>query len=166
MTVLVIGGALLSISENFARLFGFLEALLRILVVGIAVGVILHRKAAIGLLDLYFRRRLGYVEYLVVVTFGHALISQTLETPILTARPRRYSWRVRGFTRTRRKVARSACKVRSLYEALRSLSLTSSNSASTTSSRPAVPCAPAPAAPAPAPGPPAPAPAPEPCSAA
>src|SRR5712692_6802925 len=80
MTVLVIGGALLSISENFARLFSLLEALLRILVVGIAVGVILHCKAAIGLLDLYFRRRLGYVEYLVVVTFGHALIGQTLET--------------------------------------------------------------------------------------
>src|SRR5579864_5103804 len=80
MTVLVVGGALLSISENFARLFGFLEAILRILVVRIAVGVILHCKAAIGLFDLYFGRRLRYIEYLVVVTFGHALISQTLET--------------------------------------------------------------------------------------
>src|ERR1700730_14828679 len=63
MTVLVISGALLGISENLARLLGLLEALLRILVVGIAVGVILHCKAAIGLLDLYFRRRLGYDVY-------------------------------------------------------------------------------------------------------
>src|ERR1700751_4044880 len=79
MTVLVIGGTLLSVSQYFARLFGFLEAILRILVVRIAVGVILHCKAAIGLLDLYFGRRLRYIASLVVVTFGHALISQTLE---------------------------------------------------------------------------------------
>ena len=72
MAVLVIDGALLGISQNLARLLGLLEAFLRIFVIGIAVGMKLHRQAAVGLFDFRFGRGFRYVEYLVVITFGHA----------------------------------------------------------------------------------------------
>src|SRR5262249_36158653 len=82
MAVLIVGRALVGVSENLAGLLGFLEALLRILVVGIAVGVILHRQAAVSLLDLCFCGCFGYVEYLVVIAFRHALLKPDLETPV------------------------------------------------------------------------------------
>ena len=74
MTVLIVDGALLRIGEDLAGLLGLLEELLRFLVIGIAVGMVLHREAAIRLLDLRLGRRFGYVEYLVVIALGHALI--------------------------------------------------------------------------------------------
>src|SRR6267378_8512153 len=74
MAVLIVDGALLSVREDFARFLRLFEELLRFLVVRIAVGVILHGEAAIRLLDLRLSRCFGYVEYLVVVAFGHAFV--------------------------------------------------------------------------------------------
>ena len=59
------------IGEHLAGLLRLLEELLRLLVVRIAVGVKLHGEAAIRLLDLRLSRCFRYVEYLVVVAFGH-----------------------------------------------------------------------------------------------
>ena len=69
MAVLIVRGALVRVGEHLAGLLGLLEALLGLLVVGIPVGVILHREAAIGLLDLRLGGRPGYVEYLVIISF-------------------------------------------------------------------------------------------------
>jgi hypothetical protein len=74
VAVLIVSGPLLRVREDLAGLLRFLEELLRLLIVRIAVGVILHREAAIGLLDLRLGSGLGYVEYLVVVAFGHASV--------------------------------------------------------------------------------------------
>jgi hypothetical protein len=73
MAMLVVDSAFLRIREDLASLLRLFEEFLRILVVGIAVGVMLHGEAAICLLDLRLGGRLGYVEYLVVIALGHAL---------------------------------------------------------------------------------------------
>src|SRR5579863_8723573 len=69
VAVLVVRRPLLRVGEHLARLLRLLEALLGLLVVGIAVGVILHGEAAISLFDLRLGGRPGYVEYLVVISF-------------------------------------------------------------------------------------------------
>src|SRR5581483_10726764 len=74
MTVLIVDGALLRIGEHLAGFFRFLEELLRLLVIRIAVGMMLHGEAAISLFDFRLGCRLRYVEYLVIIAFGHALI--------------------------------------------------------------------------------------------
>jgi len=72
MAVLIVDRPLLGVSQNLARLFGLFEFLFRIFVIGIAVGMKLHRQPAIGLFDFRLGRGFRYVEYLVVITFGHA----------------------------------------------------------------------------------------------
>jgi hypothetical protein len=52
MAELVIGGTLLGVAKDLLGLFGLFEELLGILVVGIAIGVMLHRQALEGLFDL------------------------------------------------------------------------------------------------------------------
>src|SRR6185437_344210 len=73
VAMLVIDGALLRIRQDLASLLRLLEELLRLLVIGITVGMMLHCEAAVCLLDLRLGGRLGYVEYLVVIALGHAL---------------------------------------------------------------------------------------------
>src|ERR1044072_3328015 len=71
VSVLIVDGALLRIGQDFVGLLGLFEFLFGFRVVGIAVRVVLHRQAAISLLDLGFRGRACYVEHLVVVALGH-----------------------------------------------------------------------------------------------
>src|SRR5262249_78453 len=89
VSILIVCRPLLGVGEHLARLLGLLEAILRILVIRIGVGVVFHRQTGIGLLDLWFGRRFGYVEYLVVIAFGHELIKPApYKTPsILPALP-------------------------------------------------------------------------------
>ncbi len=72
MAMLIVDGPLVGVSQNLAGFLGFLEALFGFFVIGIAVGVKLHRQASIRLFDFRFGRGFRYVEYLVVITFGHA----------------------------------------------------------------------------------------------
>src|SRR5579863_8093490 len=64
--VLVVERALVRIGEHFGCLLGFLEALLRLPVLRVALGVIFQRETTRSLFDLRARRRLRYVEYFVV----------------------------------------------------------------------------------------------------
>src|SRR5580698_79946 len=151
VAVLIIDRALACIAEHLGGLLGFLEFVLGLVIAGIAIRMELHRQAAIGLFDICFGGRLRDIQNFVVIALRHSRPAEPLNTskppcpdpPLLAveARARRH-W------------------FPPAYEARRSLSLTSSNSASTTSSLgPAVPppAAPAPAAPpACAPAPPAP----------
>jgi hypothetical protein len=61
VSVLIVRRPLLGIGQNLTRFLGFLEAFFRIFVIGIAVGVKLHCKSAVGLLDLCFSRGFRYV---------------------------------------------------------------------------------------------------------
>src|SRR5205807_2237218 len=71
VTVLIVGRALVRVGEHLAGFLRLLEGLLRLPIVGVAVGVILHREPAVGLLDLGLGRRPRYVEYLVVIALRH-----------------------------------------------------------------------------------------------
>ena len=77
----VVDAALVAIGEDRVRLGGFLEALLRLLVVGIAVGMVLQRELAIRALDLLVRRLALDAEDLVVVPLVTLL---TLWPPLLS----------------------------------------------------------------------------------
>jgi hypothetical protein len=61
VSVLIVRCTLCGIGQNLTRFLGFLEALFRIFVIGIAVGVKLHCKSAVGLLDLCFSGGFRYV---------------------------------------------------------------------------------------------------------
>src|SRR4029077_3615704 len=69
--ILVVGRPLVRVGQHLAGLLGLLEGLLRLPIVRVAIGVIFHGKAAIGLLDLRLGRPPRYVEYLVVVALRH-----------------------------------------------------------------------------------------------
>src|SRR5438309_6716920 len=71
VTVLIVGRALVRVGEHLAGFLRLLEGLLRVPIVGVAVGVIFHREPAVGLLDLGLSRRPRYVEYLVVIALRH-----------------------------------------------------------------------------------------------
>ncbi|MNN72268.1 hypothetical protein D3C81_1882880 [compost metagenome] len=71
MTVLVIGGALAGIGEHFVSLVGFLEFLFRLFVIRITVRVMLHRQAAIGLLQVRFTGAALNSQNFVIVTLCH-----------------------------------------------------------------------------------------------
>src|SRR5256885_16642097 len=71
VTVLIVGRPLVRVGEHLAGFLHLLEGLLGLPVVGIAVRVILHRQAPIGLLDLGLGRGFRYVQYLVVVALRH-----------------------------------------------------------------------------------------------
>jgi len=68
----VVGGPLLIVIEHLVSLLGFLEAILGGIVVGIAIGVVLHREAAIGLLKVIGRRIPADTQDFVVVTLAHS----------------------------------------------------------------------------------------------
>ena len=69
MAVLIVGTALFAVHQDIVSLSGLLEFLLGIGVVGIAVRVILHRLAAVSLLDFLFVRTLADAENLVIIAF-------------------------------------------------------------------------------------------------
>ena len=128
----VVLGALLGIAQHLVGLGGFLEALLGGLVAGIAVGVVLQRDLAVGLLDLVGAGAAADAQDFVVVALSppHRISAARIQKPSPSVEE--------GFcerltpTRVRDRAGR--------------YSLTSSKSASTTSSRPP-PGRPAPPAP-------------------
>ena len=67
----IIGGALVGLGQDFVGFFGFLEARLGLRVVGIAIGVVLHREAAVRLLDVGLGRITTESEHFVVVPLRH-----------------------------------------------------------------------------------------------
>src|SRR6516225_7781876 len=71
MPVLIVSRPLMRVGQHLAGLLRLLEGLLRVPIVGIAIGMIFHGQTAIGLLDLRLGRPLRYVEYLVVVALRH-----------------------------------------------------------------------------------------------
>ena len=73
--VLIVDRALLRVREHLVGFLGLLELLLGLVIARIAIGVELHRQAAIGLLDLGLGRVASQVEYLVVIAFGHDVLS-------------------------------------------------------------------------------------------
>src|SRR4051794_7519481 len=79
----VVGLALVGIAQQVVGLLDLLEALLGLLVVRVAVGVVLTDQLAVGLLDLVGRRRALDSEHLVGITLlGHG-------TPMRLRRPSR-----------------------------------------------------------------------------
>jgi hypothetical protein len=70
VTELVILRALLGIAEDGIRLRDFLEALLRLFVSGIAVGMILERQLAVGFFELFFVGVTGDTEDFVVIALA------------------------------------------------------------------------------------------------
>ena len=77
MAELIVALALLGVGEDLICLGGLLELLGRVLVALVAVGVVLHREFAIGLLDIVGRCVAGDAKHLVVVAFllGHGYAS-------------------------------------------------------------------------------------------
>src|SRR5258706_3499791 len=77
MTEAVIGGALLGVGQNLVCLFRLLEFFFRLLgvfvVTLIAIGVMLHRQLAIGLLDFVFAGVFGQAQHVVKVALAHLL---------------------------------------------------------------------------------------------
>ncbi len=70
MAEAVVGGALLLIAQHGVSLAALLEALLGLIVAGVAVRVILQRQLAIGALDLAVRRSAGDAEDFVIIAFN------------------------------------------------------------------------------------------------
>src|SRR3954471_17631037 len=78
----VVGLALVGIAQQVVGLLDLLEALLGLLVVRVAVGVVLTDQLAMGLLDLVGRRRALDSEHLVGITLlGHLRPSMPLRRP-------------------------------------------------------------------------------------
>src|SRR4029077_17471031 len=71
VTVLIVGRPLVRVGQHLAGFLRLLEGLLRLPVVGIAIRVILHREAPVGLLDLGLSRCFRYVQYLVEIALRH-----------------------------------------------------------------------------------------------
>lgn len=67
---LVVALALIRVHQDRVRLTAFLESLLRVRIIRIAVRVILEREFAIRALDLGLARGTRHAEYFVIVTFG------------------------------------------------------------------------------------------------
>ena len=72
MAELIVDGALLRIAEHFVGLLALFESVLRLRIVGIAIGMKFHRQAAIGLFDVGFRRVSRQVQQLVVILLRHS----------------------------------------------------------------------------------------------
>src|SRR5210317_1661348 len=69
VTILVIAGALVFVGQHFEGFISLFKNVLRIGVIWVSVGVVLHRNTAIRL---FKRRRVCspiYTQYLIVVTF-------------------------------------------------------------------------------------------------
>ena len=74
----VIGGALVAVLEDLVGLVDFLEAVLAVLVAGIAVGMPLHRELAEGGLELAVVGGALDLEHLVVAALGHPRVPPRL----------------------------------------------------------------------------------------
>jgi hypothetical protein len=68
---LVVDRALLRVAQDLVGLLRFLEFMFRIRIVGIAVRVVFHGEAAIGLLDIHLRRVSLQLEERVVILLRH-----------------------------------------------------------------------------------------------
>src|SRR5690606_5145952 len=77
----VIGGSLVGVLENLVGLVAFLEPDLAILVAGIAIRMVLHRRLAERGLQLTLRAGPADAENFVIVAFGHQLLSPDKERP-------------------------------------------------------------------------------------
>jgi hypothetical protein len=75
MAELIVGGAFARVGQYFIGLLGLLEILLGLLVVGIAVGVILHGEAPVGLFQFLVAGIAGHAQYFVVIAFCHSIIN-------------------------------------------------------------------------------------------
>ena len=69
MTEAVVAGTFLAVGKNGVGLAAFLEAIFRLRIAGIAIGVVLQRQLAIGALKLLVARCAGDAENFVVVAF-------------------------------------------------------------------------------------------------
>ena len=67
----VVGGPFLPVAEHAIGFGGFLEPLLRVGIVGVAVGVVLQRLLAVGALDLRVARALANTKNFVIISFCH-----------------------------------------------------------------------------------------------
>ena len=65
----IIQRPLLTVRQNCVGLRDFLEFIFRVRVIRIAIGMVRHRKLAIGALDLHFGGRTGDAEDLVIIAF-------------------------------------------------------------------------------------------------
>src|SRR6185295_17644300 len=134
---LVVRRALLRIGEDLVSLLGFLEFFFGFRVVGVAVGMKLHREPPVRLLDLGFGGVARQLEHFVVVAFRHYAAGPS------NMRPPRDPYGSAAAIHPKNRT--------NSYELLRPLSFTSSTSASSTSSLPPALLAP-PELPADAPG--------------
>src|SRR5690606_20751883 len=71
MSMLVVHAALAAIRQHLVGLLGLLESGLGLRVPGVAVGVVLHRTAAIGLLQFLLGGAAGDAQDFVVVALAH-----------------------------------------------------------------------------------------------
>jgi hypothetical protein len=71
MTVLIVGGTLVGIREYFVGFLGFLELGFGCFVIRIAVRVVFHGQATVGLFQLFVGGTFGYTQNFVVIAFGH-----------------------------------------------------------------------------------------------
>lgn len=85
MTVLVVGRALAGIGQYFVGLIGLFEQLFRRFVIGITVRVMLHRQAAIGLLQVRVAGSTLNTQHFVIVTLCHKFFAllRTSGKPLL-----------------------------------------------------------------------------------
>ncbi len=71
MAVAVVLGALLRVAQYFVCLVDFLEALFRLVVVGVQIGMAFFRLLAVCFFDVLLGRVLGNAEDFIVVALGH-----------------------------------------------------------------------------------------------
>src|SRR5690606_14680288 len=79
MAVLIVGGALVPVAQDLVGLLRLLEMLLGFRVVGVAVGVVLHRQPPIGLLQVIVAGVPVHAEDVVVISLCHCLVQQSVE---------------------------------------------------------------------------------------
>jgi hypothetical protein len=79
VAVLVVGGALLRVGQDLVGFLGFLELLLGLGIVRIAVRMVLHGQLAVGLLDLVVRGvAVDAEDFVVVALFAMAFVIRLL----------------------------------------------------------------------------------------
>ena len=78
MAEAVVHVALVGVGQHRVGLGRFLELVLRLLVAGVAIGVVLQRQLAVGALDFLIGRGLGDAEHFVVVALAHEAATLTI----------------------------------------------------------------------------------------
>src|SRR5699024_2049355 len=94
MTELIVRGTLLVVGEHFIGFGGLLEARFRCFITGIAVGMIFHRQASIGLLYFVLGSALRYAQYLVIIFIRHTESNENAGAtfpPLRLTRPAGYA---------------------------------------------------------------------------